>query len=54
MKKAFVKVHGYTPDISEYLTFQCYDWVWFHEPNNPENRNLVDGLDQQLTIWDKV
>ena len=36
----FVKVHGYTPDISEYLTFQWYDWVWFHEPNNPEKQEL--------------
>ena len=23
----FMKVHGYTPDISEYLTCQWYDWV---------------------------
>lgn len=36
----FMKVHGYTPDISEYLTFQWYDWVWFHEPNNPEKQEL--------------
>ena len=32
----FSKVHGYTPDISEYLTFAWYDWVWYHEPNNPD------------------
>ena len=32
----FSKVHGYTPDISEYLTFKWYDWVWYHEPNDPD------------------
>ena len=35
----FIKVHGYTPDISEYLTCQWCDWVWFHEPMDPENKN---------------
>ena len=36
----FCKVHGYTPDISEYLTFGWYDWVWYHEPNDPD-RSLL-------------
>ena len=36
----FMKVHGYTPDISEYLTCQWYDWVWFHEPTNPGKHEL--------------
>ena len=36
----FMKVHGYTPDISEYLTCQWYDWVWFHEPTDPEKQQL--------------
>ena len=32
----FGMVHGYTPDISEYMTFQWYDWVWYHDPNEPD------------------
>jgi hypothetical protein len=36
----FMKVHGYTPDISEYLTCQWYNWVWLYEPTNPEKYEL--------------
>ena len=36
----FSKVHGYTPDISEYLTFKWFDWVWYHEPVNPDKELL--------------
>mmetsp|Transcript_12116 Transcript_12116/g.18274 ORF Transcript_12116/g.18274 Transcript_12116/m.18274 type:complete len:237 (-) Transcript_12116:801-1511(-) len=27
-------VYGNTPDISEFLDFAFYDWVWFWEPGN--------------------
>lgn len=30
----FAKIYGYTPDISEFLTFGWYDWVWYHDPIN--------------------
>ena len=30
----FANVMGYTPDISEFLTFGWYDWVWYHDPTN--------------------
>ena len=30
------KVRGYTPDISKYLSFQWYDWVWYNDPNAPD------------------
>ena len=31
------KLLGYTPNISEYLCFAWYDWIWYHEPSNPDN-----------------
>ena len=34
------KVHGYSPDISEYLTFEWYAWVWYHDPNTPEKSKI--------------
>ena len=36
----FAKVHGYTPDISEYLTFQWYDWAWYHDPDAPDKSRI--------------
>ena len=30
------KLLGYTPNISEFLCFAWYDWIWFHEPSNPD------------------
>jgi hypothetical protein len=36
----FELVHGYTPDISEYTTFKWYDWIWFHEPTNPDKQEI--------------
>ena len=30
------KVLGYSPDISEYLSFSWYQWVWFHDPSAPD------------------
>ena len=36
----FGKVYGYSPDISEYLTFAWYDWVWYHDPNAPDKSKI--------------
>ncbi len=36
----YEKVHGYTPDVSEYTMFKWYDWVWFHDPDSPEKMSL--------------
>ena len=36
----FEKVMGYTPDISELLEFNWYDWVWYYEPTKPERAQL--------------
>ena len=36
----FAKVHGYTPDISEFLTFGRYDWVWYHDPTDLDKPKL--------------
>ena len=30
------KVLGHTPNISEYLSFSWFDWIWYHEPNDPD------------------
>ena len=34
------KVHGYTPNISEYLNFQWYDWVWFTDGTSSDNLRI--------------
>ena len=36
----YQKVHGYTPDISEYTMFKWYDWVWFYDPDSPDKMAL--------------
>ena len=36
----YEKVHGYTPDISELTSFHWYEWVWYHEPNDPDKFQL--------------
>ena len=28
----FEKVHGYAPNIGEYLSFKWYQWIWYHNP----------------------
>ena len=37
---AFEKVHGYNPDISELLVFKWDDWVWYHDPNHIDKKQL--------------
>ena len=27
----FEHIHRYTPDISKYLTFAWFEWIWFYE-----------------------
>ena len=36
----FEKVHGYTPNIAELLTHKWFDWVWYHDPNDPDKSRL--------------
>ena len=36
----FEKVHGYTPNISEYLIYSWFDWVWYHNPTSPDRVEL--------------
>ena len=36
----FQKVNGYTPNIAEYLLCNWYDWVWYHDPDDPNKENL--------------
>ena len=36
----FEKVHGYSPNISEFLIFKWYDWVWYHDPDLP-NKSAI-------------
>ena len=31
----FENVLGFTPDISELVEFQCFQWVWYHNPVDP-------------------
>ena len=34
------KIMGFTPNISEYLFHEWFDWVWFHNPMNPQVQKL--------------
>lgn len=36
----FSKIHHYSPDISEFITFSFFDWVWYHDPRDPD-RSLI-------------
>ena len=36
----FEKVHGYTPNIGEFVSFDWYQWIWYHEPISPEKSLL--------------
>ena len=31
---------GYTPDISEYISFAWYQWVWYWEPTDMQLQKL--------------
>ena len=34
----YEKVHKYTPDIAEYVGFDWYQWVLYHDPKDPNKR----------------
>ena len=36
----YATVHGSTPNITEYLYFKWYQWVWYNDPSNPETQLL--------------
>jgi hypothetical protein len=36
----FEKIHGYTPNIPEYLVFKWYEWIWYHDPPTPEKTRI--------------
>ena len=36
----FQKVHEYSPNIAEFLQHKWYDWIWYHDPNDPDVSNL--------------
>ena len=36
----FSKVHGYTTNIAEYLQFKWFEWVWNHDPDDPNKQML--------------
>ena len=36
----FSKIHGYTPNIAEYIQFKWFQWVWFNDPDTPEKERL--------------
>ena len=39
----FEKVHGYTPDILEYIIFSWYQWVWYYVPHSSNNDKVQLG-----------
>ena len=36
----FEITYGYSPDISEYVTFEWYEYVWYWQPNEPQRQQL--------------
>ena len=38
---AFELVIGYTPNISEFIQYKWFDWLWFHDPHDP-NKQCLD------------
>ena len=36
----FESVLGFTPDISELVEFQWFDWVWYYNPVDPTKDQL--------------
>ena len=46
----FESVLGFTPDISELVEFGWYDWVWYHDPVNPNKDNLGRWLGPALNV----
>ena len=36
----FEKVHGYSPNIAEFLVFKWYEWVWYYDPSSPDKQRL--------------
>ena len=36
----FEKVCGYTPDISEFITFSWYEFVWYFTTQNSQQNHL--------------
>ena len=36
----YEKIHGYAPNIAEYIHFKWFEWVWFNDPNTPEVERL--------------
>ena len=51
---AFEKVLGYTPNISEYIQHKWFDWVWFHDPDDPDKQRLGRWLGPALTEYTHV
>ena len=34
------KVTGNIPNITEYLQFSWFDWLWYYDPDNPLGESL--------------
>ena len=36
----YEKIFGYSPNIAELIVHKWYDWVWYHDPVDPEKNQL--------------
>ena len=36
----YEKIHGYAPNIAEYVQFKWFEWIWFNDPDNPDVERL--------------
>ena len=46
----FEMIHGYTPDISEYVSFEWYEAIWFQHPTDYQSQQLGRWLGVADTI----
>jgi hypothetical protein len=48
-RTGYEQITGKTPDISEWLDFDFYDWVWYHDP--PDTMAGTTGEVQKIGRW---
>ena len=45
----FEKIFNYTPDVAEYMLYDWYQWIWYHDPSNPDEIQLGRWLGPSLS-----
>jgi hypothetical protein len=55
-RTGYEKILGETPDISEWIDFDFYDWVWYHDPPDTmaETTEEIRKLGKWLGVANRV